>query len=288
MNAMLLCRHISTMARLFCAATLFMSAVTSPAHSASTSILVAPAASLIPAAAVAVSGGGVLVANTGAWANFVGGVMGLGGAVVLVLDPPQGTYYDGSFSIHYPGDLFQVSRTGWLGNWGADPSLPAPPANPSEWAPEFLVALQNPHPGLSTSITNDPLAGLLSGTFDWGVNGHAVEGVDHFTFFAAEVVAKQDLAFRFLGNAAGPLPGANLYVSTPGFSCSPPGLDLIGKCGEETTQYFEVSPIPEPSTLLLLGSALTGLGGAVFRRHRQTRNLSERSTLGEKRSQNAM
>jgi hypothetical protein len=180
-------------------------------------------------------------------------------AVVAIGDPSAGTFYSGSFSQHYDPALMQLTETGWLGSWGANPALPAPPVDKSTWTNPQPLNLQGPSALLSTTVDTS-VPGIVTTTFDWGPNGHAVSDAA-FNMEAAVFTLKHDAIFTFLGDGLNGQPpaGANFYLSTSGILCSPPNSTMIGKCGEPTTAYYMVSSIPEPSSLVLFAVGLAGL-----------------------------
>lgn len=73
-----------------------------------------------------------------------------------------------------------------------------------------------------------------------------------------------------------PSPESNGVLTLTGIAPTPvtfvtfaaPGL-LNGQNHEFSVSGFQVSPVPEPPTVLLLGSGLAWLGGAAWRRHRR-------------------
>jgi PEP-CTERM motif len=211
--------------------------------------------------------------NKGSNAGTVGGVVVASGGVLLgIVDPPGGgIFHNGSFMITYPSQFLGIYASGWLGQWGADASLPTLPVDSNQWGDGFQVALQDPNSALSAT-TNNAVAGEQQVSFDWGTNGLSVANSDPFNFFATAFTARQELRVDFLGDSAdAPPAGANFYVSTPGFACSLAGQSSATTCGEETTQYFKLSPVPEPATWVLMLTGLATVGSAAWwrdlRRH---------------------
>lgn len=209
------------------------------------------------------TGIGVAAAAGSTWGVIGATLIGLGGVAIGVLDPPSGTFYDGSFNIRYDGSQFDFIGAGWMGDWGADASLPAFPLDPATW--DFVV-LQPPASGLTTSLTNDPAAGVLNITFDWGASGHAVPGPEPFNLFGYLLQAKRPLSAISLGNAASPPPDANFYVASAALRCSLPNDDLVRPCGEATTEYYRVTTVPEPGAWALMLFGFAALGIAMRRR----------------------
>jgi hypothetical protein len=221
-------------------------------------------------AITAIASGATIVVKTSGWSAFFGGVLATGGFVLGVVDPPSATFYSGSFTYHYPSSLLGVSVLGWMGSFGADPSLPALPVDPTTWGDGTAVTLQKANAALTATV-NDTTPGAVTVSFSDSL-GFSVPGSDPFNFFGVQFEVEHPFQVVDLGMGPDPPPpGANFYLSTPGFTCTPPGLLLKETCGESETQYFELRSIPEPSTWILASLGFAAVGALGFWRSRRAR-----------------
>lgn len=199
--------------------------------------------------------------------SFAGGVLALaGGFVIGFADPSPATFYAGSTTFHYDPNLLSVHEVGWLGDWGEDPSLTAPPVDSSLWD-GVTVFLQSPATGLSVDINNDPVDGILDVDFDWGASGKAATSVEPFNMLGISFNVLEDSLITYVGDFSSPPPESNLYLSSAnGISCTfPEEPGMVLTCGESTTSYFRISAVPEPSTAFLM---LISAGALVVAKRR--------------------
>lgn len=227
-----------------------------------------PVGGFVSAAGIAVGvvgGGGALgygIATDNGWLG-TGGFLGLvGGGALILFDPPAATLYSGSFSLHYDPYFLSLHEVGWLGDWGVDPNLAAPPVDPNQWN-GVTVYLQSPANGLNATISNDSSAGLLTVDFNWP-NGKPSVSDSPFNMFGAVFNILRPVIFTNLGDFTAPPAGANLYATSSGISCTI-GSSVLQTCGESKTTYFQTSGVPEPSTWALMLAGFAGLGIASWR-----------------------
>jgi len=239
-----------------------------PAH-ALLSVFGAPSVGVVvtPVVAGTAIGGAAVVSAAGGGKYVAAGAI----AAVVLLDPIDATFYNGSFETFFPADLLTPAVSGWLGDWGLDPSKAAPPVGPS-----ILGAfdIQAPNAALSASVTNDLVHGNQIVTFDWGPAGHAESGSGEFNFYAVAFQARQNILITDLGAGAAPLPGANLYGASLGISCSAAGSSVLSsECGSpaSSNHSFSVTSVPEPATWLSVLAGLAMLGGVSRRRRAKAR-----------------
>jgi hypothetical protein len=218
-----------------------------PANAVATIETVVSAASVEVGATTVVTGGGA-VAATGAvvttfsdswWGKIGGALVFAGGAAIVILDPPSGTYFNGSWTIHYPSNLLSPGVYGWLGDWSNLPGAVAPPVDTVGTQTNLPLTFGPPSAGLATSTSIDTLLGFETTSFDWGTAGHAIPGSDPLNVFAAEFAPTETVTMQYLGSAAAgdpPPAGSNLFVTTPALVCRPPGANQPVTCGD-----------PEPS-----------------------------------------
>lgn len=228
--------------------------------------------------ALAAVGGGAGVATVAvkkkSVVGTVGGILlGFGGLALGVVDPPGGTFYDGSLTVTYPSNLLKISASGWLGSWG-NLGSPALPVNPDDWGNQFDVTLQDPNSDLSAIVDNG-VPGQEQVSFTWtNPGGHAMPDPGPFNFFANVFTATANLHLSYLGTFASPPAGANFYVSSFQSSCTPPGNvsvpPLVTSCGETGTQYYSVT-VPEPPAWSIMLLGLTALGAIRLYRRRSPR-----------------
>jgi hypothetical protein len=235
------------------------------------------AAASATVAVAAVGGGATIVVQTNGWKAFFGAALATGGLALGVVDPPGGTFFDGSFTYNYPSSLFEVSELGWMGSFGANPGLPALPVDPNAWGSGTSVTLQSSANSALTATVNVSVPGQVTVSFS-DPSGFSVPASNPFNFFGVLFEAIQPLQVVALGMGPDPPPpGANLFVSTSGFSCTPAGSTLIETCGESETQYFELRAIPEPSTWVLASLGFATFGGVrMWRRQMRLHRFATR------------
>src|SRR5450432_1065288 len=173
-----------------------------------------------PVVATTAIAGATLVSAAGGGKYVAAGAI----AAIVLLDPIDATFYNGSFQTFFPANLLTPAVSGWLGDWGLNPANPAPPVGTS---PLGAFDIQAPNSALTASVTNDLINGLQTVTFDWGPSGHAESGSGEFNFYAVAFQAQQDLLITDLGAGAGPQPGANLFGASLGISCSAAGSTVL-------------------------------------------------------------
>ena len=148
-------------------------------------------------------------------------------------------------------------------NWVADPFFGdyfsiTNDLDPSNPLADLLASLEwHPKVVLTLKPSADP--GVLNGVDPQG------DGLDLFTFDGSETVTPGGSAQTFADFYADYVLSATLsFGALPGFSVSGP-LETVGGEPAEITYDSQVAPVPEPGTLLLVGS---GLAAAACRRRR--------------------
>ena len=249
--------------------------IAQPAYGVATIAGVAVSGPAVVATAVAGTAGAaggatVAVASSGWWSDL-GLAVAVASVLVIVVDPPSGTFYHGNFAINFPAAFLEPVDSGWLGEWGNTPNDAAPPVDPSGGFPNGATfVIHSANPALTASVNNELIRGVQGVSFDWGLSGHGVTGPDHFNFYAALFRAKQDFFISYLGNGDKLMGDANLFTTNMGISCSPAGSSVIEQCGSPRTQFFSIAGVPEPSTWALMIGGLGLFGYAMRWRIRPT------------------
>ena len=229
--------------------------------------------------AVATAGVGIggKIALTGAGLK-VGTAIVAGSLVLSLADPDPATFFTGGFQHMYDPNLFTVVDSGWLGDWGEDPSLEAPPVDDSTW-PGLEVALQDPNPDLSATV-NDSF-GSIDVSFDWGVDGYFLSGEEPINIFGVLYRAQSSLVVDELvtvpvGETVLATAGQSLSVVGSSLTCRPPEETEILDCsGDQTTVYFFRS-VPEPGISTLFISLLGVLAFWHQRKDKGVQNQGNR------------
>lgn len=207
--------------------------------------------------AIAQAGGAALTKD-----QVTGRILAGGSVVTGLVDPPPATFLNGTFTQHYDPSVLEITEFGWLGSWGVDETLAAPPVDRSTWANETPLNLQAPNLSLTTSVVNNVSSGNLVVSYDWGATGHNEPTGSPFNFFAVVFTLKHDAIITELGNNpnSDPIAGSTLYISSESSACTmPDDPTKVMQCGEPDTTYYVVTPVPESSTYCLSGAALLGL-----------------------------
>jgi hypothetical protein len=208
----------------------------------------------------AVTVGGVITMTGGGLAPGV--AIAAGGVVLSLADPDPATFFTGGFQHRYDSNLFEVVDFGWLGDWGKDPSLEAPPVDDSTW-PGLEVVLQGPNGGMSATVSD--AVGIVDVSFDWGIDGYYLATGEPINIFGVLLQAKHLLVVDELMTVAASesfssAASAERSLSVVGSSltCRVDGDTQIRDCsGDETTVYF--FRVAEPGTLPLFACALGAL-----------------------------
>jgi len=211
-------------------------------------------------------GGAVAGGFGGGWKSFFGGVASVG---LILVDPPSGDFYSGTFVLEYPDTLLAPVAVGWFGNFAANPSSPTPPVMSTGYVnlPGGTYDwFQAANPAIHATVTNDtsnPLVGVLTVTFSDPDGVPAQTGVD-FNMFNMQLqnISGQTLLWKI--NTTG---GGNLFQNAAAQSsmCIPDPLFYANPitCGDDgsTSFHYDVSRVPEPSSLLMMFTGLVGLAG---------------------------
>jgi hypothetical protein len=177
--------------------------------------------------------------------------------VADVIDPPADSFnaiVSGRITLSFDPSL-RVVAAGWYGEFGADPTIPAPKTDLSD----LDISLLQTHASAlmkSSSIVVDQAAGRAVFSFDWGPSAYVpvnyLDNLGHFNiaglFLEAPQPATGDVV-TVVGSPADTL--ANGTASATYMLC--------------TSSYCGVNPIPEPSTLVLMLAGIAVMAGTGYR-----------------------
>lgn len=206
-----------------------------------------------------VTGVGVVTAGE----TTPGRVITAGGAIVTFADPQPATFVNGSLSLDFDPNILEVTSYGWLGDWGFDPTLVAPPVVPTRFIPTGTTAvLQAPNDELAATVLVDNVIGNITATYEWVQGGYIVPAdVSNFNFFSIVFTTRTDLSeidafYRHVAFSE----GNNFNY------CIPPGAAQGQLCGSAV--------IAEPSWPALMVFSTFALV-TLTRRRRQQRSSVE-------------
>jgi|GEM_PF-2663170 len=197
------------------------------------------------------------------------------------IDPAADKIFDGRFTLKYNSSLFTVEETGWVGDFGLDPTLPAPPASIDGVSPTLNPssepwALQGANGALvGSSVIVNPTAGLITVSFDWGTTGYSPADESHRNIFGIAVSLPDWVGgFEFVQAGTGDvgLLGSAADVNANGVNALTYLRCEGGYCGEPP--IGDLRAVPEPSTIALWSTL--GLAGGAYLRFRRRKNSEER------------
>jgi hypothetical protein len=191
--------------------------------------------------------------------------------LVIAIDPPAGTIFNGRITLHYDSTKLSIEEFGWFGAWGINPSLPAPEVSDvGRLALNTPIILQAPNPGLSLSVDTST-SGTIITNFDWGSNGFVQTDEQANIFGVSFVVLNPEAwsgaAFTNFGTGDLSEPGG---LGNNFMTCLPNGLLVPTFCGDQPHGDIRLVPTPEPATFLFLATGLVGLLGYGWRRRKKT------------------
>ncbi|WP_271956211.1 hypothetical protein [Microcystis aeruginosa] len=194
--------------------------------------------------------------------------------LLIAIDPPPSSIFNGQVALYFNPSLLQVESFGWFGGFGIDPNLPSPAVGSGDFLPENTpFILQAPNPQLTQDVIVDNIEGNLVATFDWGSDGFQPSSPEEdFNFFGIEFVFEDPegrLGTKFVEPGAGDvglstLPGANFY------NCTPIGSEVIQSCSvDKESRDLLLVPVPESDfSLSLLALGTLSAGSALFSQKR--------------------
>ncbi|WP_427160494.1 PEP-CTERM sorting domain-containing protein [Aliinostoc sp. HNIBRCY26] len=199
-------------------------------------------------------------------------------AGLVVIDPESATIFDGRVTFKYNPSYLEIGSFGWLGEFGADPTIPAPPVNQDFDYND--VVFQSPNQNLQKAEVVDNFEkGVFQVDFSWGSNGFKPAS-EHFNYFAFEIISPLTYDFVTVPHGTGKLTqllgdvdegvNASTFVT-----CIPAGEDEIQLCGnDELPPDIDIIPVPEPNNMLGIGIAL-GFGTVLKKNYSRKRKIEK-------------
>lgn len=183
-----------------------------------------------------------------------------------VIDPPADSFnaiVSGRFTLSFDPSM-RVVAAGWYGEFGADPSRPAPTGDLA-LADITPLQLQANAAMQHASITIDQAAGLAVFEFDWGPAGMVptlnVDSTGHTNIAALLLEAPAQPVFDAVTVLGSPAETAALGTQSSTYM-----LCTSGYCG--------VNPVPEPKVWALMAASLGVIGWQVRRQRSTLRPLT--------------
>ena len=202
--------------------------------------------------------------------------------IVDIIDPPETRILSGRVTVDYDPS-YQLIASGWYGEFGADPLLPAPPIDGSSFDENLLQFEANPV--MQSSSIDDSSPGTVVFEFDWGVDGFLPtlnqDENGHFNILGMYFLPSFDVSPSLIGTApktfVSSVIGSLEDVVTNGtnassyLQCSIPsedgGPDVISYCGET---------VPEPTSILsLLALGTFGTASTLKRKLKSSKSTEK-------------